>query len=171
MELNLQNLFSQKNESSSDEVFFDVSQRDFGSFFVKAPLKMNYHALAKNGAVQITVFVNTVIEADCARCMQPFERTWEFERSFRITPQDLTQEFPELPFTENGGLDLEELVYSELLMDVDPVLLCKESCEGLCMQCGKSKTVCICKNDEPTQQVDPRWQALRDLLSEDDTRS
>ncbi len=169
MELDLQALFARKQESEEGDASFDFSGRDFGGFSIKGPLHVNYHAVAENASVCLTMMLKVQIEADCARCARPLEKEWILDRTFHIAPSDLQEEFLEFPFTNAGGIDLEELSYSELLMDVDSVLLCKDTCKGLCIACGCPKDECLCKEDDETQQVDPRWQALRDLLNEEDT--
>ena len=50
-------------------------------------------------------------------------------------------EEPELPFDENGRLDVRELCYQELVMEVPTVLLCSDDCAGLCPICGRRKLV------------------------------
>ncbi len=167
MELDLQPLFSQKEMCSENAFCLDISKRDFGTFSVQNPLQVRYRAEADNGDVSLWFSVQADLQAECARCMQPLSRTWVLEQTFRISPQDLKQEFPELPFTSKGALDLEELSYGELLMDVDSVLLCKDTCAGLCLRCGQKKEDCDCKEEKI---VDPRWQALLGLRDDEDTK-
>ncbi len=168
MELDLQTLFSLREKCSVGEFDCEVSGHEFDGFDVVKPLRVRYEAVADNGAVQLEMCVCADIEAVCARCLLELQKEWRVESSFRITPQELQHEFLQLPFTKTGGLDLAELAYEELLMDVDHVLLCKPTCEGLCMHCGQLKETCSCKQDK--QEVDPRWQALLGLLDENDSK-
>ncbi len=163
MELNLQKLFAQPGTPLTEEGVFDFSGRDFGHFTAAAPVQFQYRAEGKNGEVQLFLSLQTTLQANCARCLAPFGRPWQLQRNFCITRADLEEEFPELPYTPGGGLDMEELAYGELLLDVDPVLLCREDCPGLCPTCGKPPAECACaKNGEG----DPRLAVLAQLLND-----
>ncbi len=168
MKLKLQTLFSGKTENENGEISLDFASRDFGAFQVLEPARLGFSAKAQNGAVLLDITLDATVQAVCARCAAPFERPWQWQNSFRITSRDLEEEFPELPFTADGGLDLEELAYGELLMEVGPVLLCREDCEGLCQNCGQPQGSCKC---EPEQAGDPRLQVLKQLLqAEEDSK-
>ncbi len=168
MELKLQALFSGQKDAETGELALDFTERDFGSFTVEGPVQLCYAAQAQNGAASLDITLEAKLQAACARCLASFTQPWSLSRSFRILPHELDEEFPELPFTAAGGLDLDELAYGELLMDVDPVLLCREDCPGLCQQCGRAKNECACA---PESGGDPRLQVLKQLLqAEEDTK-
>ena len=59
-------------------------------------------------------------------------------------------------------LDLGEAVREELVLSVDPFVLCKPDCKGLCPKCGVNwnQQTCECAGEEH----DPRWDVLRRAL-------
>ena len=61
-------------------------------------------------------------------------------------------------------LDLDELVYSEVVVSVPMKHLCKEDCKGICEKCGKNlnEGECGC----PKREIDPRLSVLADLLKD-----
>jgi uncharacterized protein len=61
-------------------------------------------------------------------------------------------------------LDLSEPVREEVVLAIDPYVVCDPECKGLCPRCGANLNVevCGCSFDEP----DPRWDALRALKEE-----
>ena len=68
-------------------------------------------------------------------------------------------------FEASGSeLELGEAVREELILAVNPYVVCDPECKGLCSRCGANlnEGPCDCTEDE----VDPRWGALRDLKSE-----
>ena len=61
-------------------------------------------------------------------------------------------------------LDLDELVYSEVIVSLPMKHLCSEECRGICFKCGKNLNDGDC--DCPKKEIDPRLAALADLLKE-----
>ena len=68
----------------------------------------------------------------------------------------------DLRVIEGDELDLDELIYSDIILLTPTKFLCKEDCKGLCPTCGKNLNEgdCACAK----QQTDPRLEALRQLL-------
>jgi uncharacterized protein len=58
-------------------------------------------------------------------------------------------------------IDLNEIILSELLLNLDDRFFCKEDCAGLCQKCGfdLNNGSCDCKAD-----IDPRLIKLAELL-------
>jgi uncharacterized protein len=62
-------------------------------------------------------------------------------------------------------LDLSDVIRQYLLTDQPIKPLCEDGCLGLCPECGVNLNEEECKcNAAP---VDPRWNALTELLAED----
>ncbi len=61
-------------------------------------------------------------------------------------------------------LDLGEPVLEEMILSIDPYVVCSPECRGLCPRCGVNRNVdsCDCAEDS----TDPRWDALRALKEE-----
>lgn len=128
-------------------------------------MHFHYDAEEKNCEVTLRVELRGTLAATCARCCEPVVKDFSIEKEYRITARDLEEEFPELPYTAEGNLDLEEFAYGELVLETDTIQLCREDCEGLCQRCGQPVRDCDCP-DEPAG--DPRLQVLRQLLNEED---
>ena len=110
--------------------------------------------------------VKADVRSECARCLEPLSRSYDFEREYFVRRRDLDDPDFELPCSEQGCLDLQELVFQELLFEVPPVLLCSADCQGLCPVCGKKKSAgCSCQTAEEAAPVDARLSILKQLLS------
>lgn len=169
MELNLLKLLRGNDYPVEGCAEFNLSSQAFGHFAVPAPVRFCFKAEHEPGGVQLWIQLSATIRADCAYCLSTFERDWQVEKTYHIAKRDMDEEFPEFPFTPAGGIDLEELAYGELVLEVDPILLCREDCKGLCPRCGRKHEECLCGPETPdalTDQGDPRLQALRDLLTD-----
>ncbi|MDR1569433.1 MAG: DUF177 domain-containing protein [Oscillospiraceae bacterium] len=98
-----------------------------------------------------TVFVRgsvcAKIIAECARCLKSFERSLAvgvhevYVRS--SDPGD-----PDRNVFQGHTLELEEQVYSTLLLALPIRSLCKEDCVGLCPICGANLNDCACEHTE-----------------------
>lgn len=58
-------------------------------------------------------------------------------------------------------LDLEELILSDILLELPTKLLCKEDCKGLCPHCGCNLNHQSCDCNKAYH--DPRWDVLNTL--------
>lgn len=63
---------------------------------------------------------------------------------------------------ESFKLDLDELLRSDILLELPYKYLCREDCKGLCPSCGKNlnEGPCSCN----LHQVDPRLEVLKKLI-------
>lgn len=174
MELNLQKLLRGTDYPVEGSEQYDFSDRDFSQFAMEGPVLLAYHAQHETGGVQLTIGLAATVLAACARCLGDIRRAWRVDKTYHISAADMREEFPDLPFTPAGGIDLEELAYGELVLEVDSVLLCKPDCAGLCPECGQRKAECRCGGasaEEAADTGDPRLQILKQLLTDDEPQT
>ena len=96
----------------------------------------------------------------CDRCGAEFDST-------KVTPLDAVivgeenEEYPEYFVLEGNEIDLDEILSTCLILDMETKFLCSEDCKGLCPQCGKNLNLgpCGCR-----QEPDPRFAVLEQLL-------
>ena len=144
----------------------DLTQSDFGSYTLAAPAECDFTATPTDDGAALLLCVKAQIHAECARCLEPLTQEYCFERDYLILPRDLEYPDFELPCNEQGCIDLDELVYQELIFEVPAVLLCSADCQGLCPICGKKKAAgCTCKPAADAAPVDARLRILKQLLS------
>lgn len=95
----------------------------------------------------------------CDRCGAEFDREKVVPVHVGIAVDESEEEdlFP----MEDDEIDLDELLYTCFVLDMDSKFLCKPDCAGLCDGCGANLNFekCTCK-----KQVDPRWAVLEQLL-------
>lgn len=144
----------------------DLSQADFGGFHLAAPAECDFTATPTADGAALLLCVKAQIASECARCLEPLRREYDFQREYLVRPKDLEDPDFELPCSEKGSLDLEELVYQELIFEVPTVLLCSPDCQGLCPVCGKKKAAgCTCRPERSDAPADARLSILKQLLS------
>ena len=107
--------------------------------------------------------ISTCIHGICDRCAAPFDREVTLPLDVVLVTELANEEnedervFP----LEGDSADLEEIVRTVFVLNLDSKLLCSEDCKGLCHRCGKNL------NDGPCdcqKELDPRFAALRQLL-------
>lgn len=112
--------------------------------------------------------LHTAIQVACTRCLTPFEQpvAIELEDIINFPGDDITPECP-VRVNEDGWADLSPLIreYAWINLPVSPI--CSPNCQGICPRCGKNINLreCTCRDEE---EIDPRWEALRELLSEEE---
>jgi len=97
-------------------------------------------------------------DAVCSRCLVPLSGEIDIRASELFEPHPLAGETYPL---DDEVVDLELLLRDALALELPGAPVCREDCAGLCANCGIDKNVASC--DCTTEELDPRWAALRSL--------
>jgi DUF177 domain-containing protein len=104
----------------------------------------------------------------CARCLEAY--TFDIGKQFSVVlvPKPAAPEAAELnaddldlSFYDGDEIDLSPLVREQIILALPTRPLCRESCKGLCPQCGANNNLepCGCA----AARGDPRFAVLRNL--------
>lgn len=96
----------------------------------------------------------------CDRCGTAFERTKNTKVDVVLAEEE-SEENPDLFALTGDAVDLDEVLGSCFIMDMDMKVLCSETCKGLCPICGKNLNLGPC---ECRKEPDPRFAVLEQLL-------
>ena len=115
------------------------------------------------GVLVMTGSLHTTIHGVCDRCASDFDKFVEFPLDVVLVTELSNEEnedewvFP----LEGDSADLEDIVRTVFVLNLDSKLLCKEDCKGICCRCGKNLNdgPCSCQ-----KELDPRFAALKQLL-------
>jgi uncharacterized protein len=126
------------------------------------------------GEVRVQGRVKATLETECDRCLSraTFDIDSPFDLFYRFLDPDSTPEDEvaidegeaEMGFYELPGLELEDILREQVLLQLPMQRVCSEDCKGICLVCGgnRNETDCQCKplagNDLPE---DDRWGALK----------
>ena len=99
----------------------------------------------------------------CDRCGQEFESVKETDVDAVIV-QEESEEYPEFFVLQGTVLDLQELLSTCLILDMETKFLCREDCKGLCARCGRNLNLGPCGCGK---EIDPRFQVLGQLLDKE----
>lgn len=142
---------------------------DWPGYELDGPVRGSFGAeLQPSGKALVRLEVQAAVTAPCARCLEPARHTVCLQREWLLGEQDLLSNELELPISETGVMDIGELVFQELVLEIPPVLLCSPDCQGLCPLCGTPKAAgCSCCTAGPEDApADQGLAILKQLLSE-----
>ena len=96
----------------------------------------------------------------CDRCGAEFDSLKETELDGVIVEEE-SEEFPEFFVLDGNELDLDDVLSTCLILDMETKFLCREDCKGLCPRCGKNLNLGPCGCGK---EIDPRFAVLEQLL-------
>ena len=165
MVLDLKKVFITENEILPIEYSMDMSETEYtGEYPLKKPVTVSGKISNKAGLVTISLSMVYVFSADCNRCGLPTETTYSICLEKSLAPEIEGEDSDSILLVPGMKLDLDELVYTEVLLSLPMKHLCRDDCKGICFNCGKNLNEGSCNCS--TREVDPRLQALADLLKD-----
>ena len=164
MLLGLSKIIDSPGASVPFAVSIDLSDLRYGdSFPVTEPVEASGTVRNTAGVLVMSGSLHTTIHGVCDRCAADFDSYVEFPLDVVLVTELSNEEnedewvFP----LEGDSADLEDIIRTVFVLNLDSKLLCKEDCKGLCCRCGKNL------NDGPCncqKELDPRFAALKQLL-------
>lgn len=143
---------------------FDLSDLRYGiSYPVTEPVVAEGAVRNTAGVLVMKGTVRTRIHGICDRCAGEFEKDVSFPID-AVLAAELNSEEDEdeniFPLVGDSA-DLEEIVRTVFVLNLDSKLLCREDCKGICPRCGKNLNLgpCDCR-----KEPDSRLAALAQLL-------
>ena len=170
MLINLTDVFTSEGKVKSED--FAIEMTVFESKMGKYPIaeKSLLHLTLTNegnGRVKADGKAEITQVMECDRCLKemPVQIVLDFERML-YSPDVMNSELEEESdhgVMDGYQLDIEALVYNELLMNQPEKVLCKPDCKGICKKCGKdlNEEDCGCDTFVP----DPRMAVLQDIFN------
>ena len=164
MLLGLSKIIDCPGQSIPFSVSVDLSDLCYGvSYPVSEPVLAQGTVRNTAGVLMMEGQVRTTIHGICDRCAGSFDREVTFPIDVVLVTELANEEnedewvFP----LEGDSADLDDIVRTVFVLNLDSKLLCKEDCKGLCPQCGKNLNdgPCNCR-----KELDPRFAALKQLL-------
>ena len=141
----------------------DTFSYQMGDFPVleKEPVELSIVSPSKNKVV-VNGFFRVKLGIPCDRCLTEVSCQVDvgINRSFIIgeAPEDESEE----EFLPDTVLDVENLLFTEILINLPAKVLCKNDCKGICKVCGKNLNEGECGCDR--RVLDPRMAAVLDAF-------
>lgn len=140
-----------------------------------SPVEVNGKTYVIDDRLYIHLQINTNMEANCSRCLESFTYPFKSSISAEFVHEDLFGNQDDEPdddiiYYKESIINLDELIKENIIMNIPMKLVCNESCQGLCSNCGVKLNgdSCNCDNSQSQDDnIDPRLAKLKKLLEQD----
>jgi uncharacterized protein len=146
--------------------FLDPKLRQVGPLKAAGKVELAVESL---GEIRVKGHLAVRMEADCDRCLEParFPVESDFELYYRPVSEGygeekaIDEEESQMGFYEGDGLELNDVLREEVLLELPMQRICSEDCKGICPVCGQNRNQvdCACQ----AKAADDRWAALKAL--------
>ncbi len=125
--------------------------------------------------VRVKGHVSTELETECDRCLgralfkidTPFDLYYK-PASAVATDEEIAigDDEAEMGFYQLPGIELEQILTEQVLLQLPMQRVCSETCKGICPVCGSNRNETDCHCEAPqthAKTADNRWMALKDV--------
>ena len=167
MFINLSDVLSELHKPIDQVV--PVEMTEFESPLGKVPIKEKEDAHIRVSHVKerqllIAGECKVALEIPCDRCLEPVLTVFdlEFSKSVDLNDGIEADDLDEKNYIDGYNLDVDKLLYNEILIGWPMKILCSEDCKGICNTCGQNlnKGTCNCEDTS----LDPRMSVIRDVF-------
>ncbi len=168
MRVELADVISSENMEMSKEVEIELLSFDsrLGQFPVvkKTPFVMQFtneenRCLLVQGKTEVTIAI------PCGRCLEEVEREFPIviEKEIDLTGSSEEKGVDALDYMAGTSLDVDQLIFGEILVSWPMKVLCREDCKGICKRCGANLNLAECQCQKT--ELDPRMAAIQDIFN------
>ena len=131
----------------------------------KSPITLHI-ANQENKRLLIQGTVDIVVSIPCGRCLEevPTNVHLEIDKEIKLDKSTVDdEEVDDIDYLIGFDLDVDRLIYEEILVNWPMKVLCSDDCKGICKVCGinLNKGDCNCQRTE----LDPRMAAFQDVFN------
>ncbi|MBQ2677187.1 MAG: DUF177 domain-containing protein [Clostridia bacterium] len=162
MILDLREVFSSKTKAVDIDTTVDMSDYDvYGVQPIALPVSVKGDVKNSADVVTLNVTVEFIYSAPCDRCATETQKQLGMSFSHVLVSSLAGDDEEEFIVVENMELDLDDVVKTDIILNLPTKFLCSEDCKGVCPGCGRSLNTdeCVCE-----KEVDPRLAKLKELL-------
>lgn len=169
MVVDISDMISCENKEVTKEVPIELKSfvSRLGEFPITkaAPIELKI-ANRENKQLLIQGDVDLTVSIPCSRCLKevPTDIRFSIDKEMKLENAIINdEEMEDADYLIGLHLDIDKLVYGEILVNWPMKVLCKEDCKGICKVCGQdlNKGDCGCQRTE----LDPRMAAIQDIFN------
>lgn len=168
MTINLSEILSRENYTIQKEVTadFNVFSCQTGEFPIreKSPFTICL-THRKKGECEIKGSTTFIITAPCDRCLKETDVPIDVEFDKRVFVKGNNandDESDQMNYIDGYNLDVDKLLYNEILVGWPMKILCSENCQGICSVCGQNLNEGTCHCEDTS--IDLRMSVIRDVF-------
>lgn len=169
MLIDISEIVSCENKEITKEVSVELNSfiSKLGEFPItkKAPIDIRI-ANRENKRLLIQGEVDLTVSIPCSRCLEdvPTDIHLSIDKELTLNGSEVNdEEMEDTDYLIGLNLDIDKLIYGEILVNWPMKVLCREDCKGICKVCGMNlnKGNCDCQRTE----LDPRMAAIQDVFN------
>ncbi len=145
---------------------------DEKQFTMQSPVLFELLVTKQDDSVRITGPVKSTVTLTCSRCLEEFACSFDTHLDIELAPKGLLPHSTEVElraddldiyYYEGDEIDLNPLIYDEVLLNLPTRPLCREDCAGLCPTCGKNRNIESCSCNQTVNTI--LGEKLKNFLS------
>lgn len=169
MIIDISDIISCENKETVKQVQIELTSfiSRLGEFPItkKAPIDLQI-ANRENKRLLIQGNADLEVSIPCGRCLKevPTDIHFFIDKEIKIENSAVNdEEMEDTDYLIGFDLDIDKLIYGEILVNWPMKVLCNEDCKGICKVCGKNLNEgdCSCQRTE----LDPRMAAIQDVFN------
>ena len=168
MKIDVSDILQSINKEVTKEVTIslDVFSSKLGDFTISQKAPVSLHIMnQENKRLLIQGSTDMVFDTVCGRCLEtvPTSLHIDIDKTLSIIDGVASDDdMEETDYLIGVELDVDKLIYGEILVNWPMRVLCKDDCKGICKVCGMNlnKGDCNCQRTE----LDPRMAAIQDVF-------
>lgn len=146
--------------------FLDPKLRQAGPLKAAGKVELSLGSLSE---IRVRGHLAVKMEADCDRCLElaQFPIESDFELYYRPVSEGygeekaIDEDESQMGFYEGDGLELNDVLREEVLLELPMQRVCRADCKGMCPVCGQNRNQADCACQRAA--ADDRWAALKAL--------
>ncbi len=153
------------NEDCEKQLTYELDIADIdvdGVFPFTSPVAVTATARNRASLVTLTLDCRYDYSRSCDRCTEQFVHREQKTFVHRLAQTLVDEGNDDYIETPDFTVELDEVVISDILLDLPQKNLCRSDCKGLCPKCGQNLNSGKCECEGKT--VDPRLEILKQLM-------
>ena len=154
-----------QNVGETLEVDHEVSMQNVeidGIYPFKAPVKIKAIATNKASLVGLDIITEFNYVRPCDRCLETVDRVMSYKFNHKLAVELNNDDSDDYIQAPDFKIDIDELVTTDIILQLPSKYLCSEGCRGLCPSCGQNLNNGDCGCND--KQIDSRLEQLKQLL-------
>lgn len=163
MIIDLKKIFVNEDSSLPLSYALDLSDVEYmGTYPLKKPVILKGSIENKASLIRFDAEISYDFDAPCDRCGDDTVKKHTVVVQKSLASSIEGDDSDTILLVPDMKLDLDEFLYSEVIMSLPMKHVCSEMCKGICHKCGKNLNQGKCNCVE--KEIDPRLAVLADLL-------
>lgn len=136
MKINLKQVFDIVGESK--DIYYSITEdelSDIRGFSFASPVAVKGRVYNRAGVVYLEYSADVTMSVTCDRCLRLMDREYHFDFDHIVVPS-ISGDNDDYIVADGESIELNEIVLTDLLLQLPTKNLCRVDCKGLCMVCG-----------------------------------